>query len=492
MVAVLSCTFAHRSRGPALRGDLDGIGAAGLLRRFAPVLTRVTALAALLLSADAVAAEVQVEGFYQMRGRLFDTLSLNRTLPGSEGLSWYVQHRLWLRPRILVSDQVVLVVDVKALDNVLWGDAPVYQGLGTVDAPPDLELLSDRLDAIGTAADGRAAVDISLWRAWAEIHTKFGTFRFGRMPLNWGLGIWQNDGLGVNADYGDSADRISWEHVIQNIWVRVAADINTEGLIHATDDTTSFNAAVGYRTERMQGGVQFQYRHRNAAGAVFNLYTVDGAFDLQFGPIGVAGEVVGQFGDGELTSGIDNVRLASAGAAVDLSLNLEKAEVHLDAGMATGDGTPGDQKMRTFTFDPDYNLGFILFEQGMPVLEEISATGERGERDTSNVLTGNGVSNALFLRPRGSYQLVRGLWADLSFLTARTAKVPDAQKELGRVGYGYEFDVGLRYQGIEHFMIMGQFGAFIPGRLFSNYDDAEVSGFSAPVFGGQLTGRVQF
>jgi hypothetical protein len=53
------------------------------------------ALAALLLSADAVAAEVQIEGFYQMRGRLFDTLSLNREITGTEGLSWYVQHRLW-------------------------------------------------------------------------------------------------------------------------------------------------------------------------------------------------------------------------------------------------------------------------------------------------------------------------------------------------------------------------------------------------------------
>lgn len=453
---------------------------------------RAVALAALLLSADAVAAEVQIEGFYQMRGRLFDTLSLNREINGSEGLSWYVQHRLWLRPRILVSDKVALVVDVKALDGLNWGQAPVYDPSGLVGASPDIELLSDRLESIGGAADGRPAVDISLWRAWAEIHTKIGTFRFGRMPLKWGLGVWQNDGLGVNADFGDSADRISWEHLIQNIWIRLAADVHTEGLIHETDDTTSFNAAVAYRTERMEGGVQFQYRHRNEDGAKFNLYTVDGAFDLQFGPIDLAGEVIGQFGDGDLAGGIDGARLISVGAVVDAALTMEKVRAGVELGLATGDGNLGDTKLRTFSFDPDYNVGFILFEQQMPVLETLSATGGVDGRDSSNALTGNGVSNAMYLRPRVSYQLIRGLWAEGSLLTARTAKVPSEQKDLGRQGYGYEIDLGLRYEGIEHFMVSGMFGTFIPGRFFSAYEDGAISGFDAPVFGGQLTARVQF
>lgn len=459
------------------------------------MLHRAVALLVFALVASprpAAAAEVQVEGFYQMRGRLFDTLSLNRSISGSEGLSWYVQHRLWLRPKILVSDKVALIVDVKGLDGVAWGEAPVRDGVTLVDAQPFLPVLSDRLEAIGTAEEGRPAVDISLWRAWAEIHTKVGTFRFGRMPLRWGLGIWQNDGLGVNADFGDSADRISWEHLVQNVWMRVAADVNTEGLIHETDDTTSFNAAVGYRTERMEGGVQFQYRRRNEAGSRFNLYTIDGTFDLAFGPINLAGEVVGQFGDGDLAGGIDGARLMSVGAVVDAQLTLEKARVGLEAGLATGDGDLGDTRLRSFSFDPDYNVGFILFEQAMPVLETVSATGEPAGRDTTHALTGNGVSNALYLRPRVSYQIVRGLWAEGSLLAARTAKVPQALKDAGRQGYGYEIDLGLRYSGIDHFAVSGVFGTFIPGRFFKGYESGAVTGFNAPVFGGQLTARVEF
>ena len=31
-------------------------------------------------------------------------------------------------------------------------------------------------------------------RAWAEIDTEFGSIYFGRMPWNWGRGIFYNDG----------------------------------------------------------------------------------------------------------------------------------------------------------------------------------------------------------------------------------------------------------------------------------------------------------
>jgi hypothetical protein len=441
----------------------------------------------------ATAAEVQFEGFYQTRGRLFDTLSLDREIATSEKLSWYVQHRLWLRPKFLITDHVGLYVDIKALDNVHWGDQPSVGDIPYLDAPPTLAVLHDNLDPPVSTTDARKSlVNLSLWRAWAQIHTKYGTFKFGRMPLHWGLGVWQNEGLGTNQEYGDSADRISWEHMLGQVWLRVAADVHTEGLINQTDDTTSFNAAAAYRTERMEGGLNFQYRRRNEDGAKFDLYSIDGAFDLAFGPVGLKGEVIAQFGNGDLDINRNDFNLLAVGAVIDAGIEMEKFKVNLEAGVATGDGDLEDKKLRSFTFDRDFNVGMFMFEQPMPTLQATVATEDNGGRSYDTALTGNALSNALYLKPQAAYRIVPGLWAQASFLAARTAKVPTAYRDAGRRAYGYEIDAGLVYNGLDHFVLEGTFGTFIPGSYYRNYEDDTYAGFKKVAFGGQIIARVQF
>ncbi len=454
----------------------------------------------LLAGSPAGAAEVQFDGFYQMRARLFDTLSLDREIASSEELTWYVQHRLWLRPKFYLSDQVALFAEIRALDNVTWGDGVIQSDLSVPDGPIPIELLSDDLQAGTTSVDGsRTPIPITLSRAWGEVHTKIGTFSFGRQPLHWGLGVWQNDGLGYNMDHGDSADRIAFETLIQrSIWLRLAADIHTEGLIHSTDDTTSFSLAAAYRTERMEGGLQFMYRHRSteetatANATNFDLFVLDGAFDLAFGPVGLAGEVVAQFGNGDLLNGADDVNLTAVGAVVDAGVHLEKLKAGVELGLATGDADPADNKIRAFTFDRDFNTGFILFEQPMPSLAPAAANQTEGERSLESALTTDALSNALFLRPRVAYRPVPGLWVEASLMTARAAKLPDRYRNPDRRTYGHEIDISARYEGIDHFSVQGTFGTFIPGKFFTNYQDETFTGFKAPVFGGQLVGRIEF
>ena len=440
----------------------------------------------LLFAPEARAAEVVLEGFYQARGRLFDTLSLDRTITQNEGVSWAFEHRLNLAPRIWITEQVGVMVDVRALDGLRWGTGLVGDaGFEAIEQPLLLDLAGDDLRTLSTGSG-----NLELWRAWGEVRSKIGTFKFGRQPLHWGLGIWQNDGQGFNTDAGDSADRVSWEHRIQNVWVRAAADVNVEGLVGEGDDTTSFSLAAAYRTERMEGGLQAMLRHRGGEQR-FDLSTLDGTFDLAFGPIGVAGEVVAQLGRGDLSSGINDVSVTAVGAVLDAGAALPKLHAGVEAGLATGDGSPNDAKIRTFTFDRDHNVGFLLFEQPMPTLAATNAEDDDG-RDFSQVLTGQSVSNALYLKPRVAYELTRGLWADASFLAAKTAKATDAQKALGRTAYGYEVDVGLRWQGTEHLTVTGTFGTFIPGKFQKNYTDEAFTGFKAPAFGGQLVGRIDF
>ncbi len=444
---------------------------------------------ALLAAGSAQAAEVRFDGAYQARARMYDTLSLDRSYEASEEFSWIMQHRLWLRPKLYVSDAVAAFVDIKALDNVAWGSER-NSWLDPVTQTPVAGLFSDELIAPQNDSD-TPPVDITLWHAWAETRTKYGTFKVGRMPLDWGLGVWQNDGLEVNQEYGDSADRVSWEHVISSVWVRAAFDLNTAGLVNQSDETWSLNLAGAYRTERQEGGLQFQYRRSNASGEQFDLFTLDGAVDLHFGFIGVAAEGVFQFGNGDLPGGFNDVRYFGAGGAADVSLELEKFDVHVHFAWATGDKTPADGDVRGFSLDRDYNVGMFLFEQPMPVLRS-TVPGEA--RSYAVTQTGDSVSNAIVLRPTFAYQAVRGLWIDASVAAGWRAAAAQTLIDQARGGHvGVEVQAGLRWLGTEHLELWGHAGLFVPGQVYGNFaDETFTNGFREIAGGGQILTRVHF
>ncbi len=114
------------------------------------------------------------------------------------------------------------MADIRGLDGVVWGNRPQsWTDPVTQMAVPTI--FTDDLQPPVSGADADALSNLTLWRAWGQVHTKIGTFKFGRQPLHWGLGLWQNDGLAASADYGDSTDRISWEHTFQGVWVQAAA-----------------------------------------------------------------------------------------------------------------------------------------------------------------------------------------------------------------------------------------------------------------------------
>lgn len=442
----------------------------------------------------AEAQEFQWEGFYQARGRVFDTLSLDRTLPDNEGTTWRLQHRFWLRPKFYASEKVALMADFRGLDNTSFGDRLVPWHDPLTGEPRPAPLSNDVASPFRDGEPSSALLGFQLWRAWGEAHTDIGTFRFGRQPLHWGLGIWQNDGLGLNMEYGDSADRISWEHLIQNqIWIRLAFDAYGRTLLVGDDSDIAANVAAAWRTERMEVGLQAQYRRTGTGtGSRFDLFTLDTTFDLRLGVIGLQGEFIGQFGRGDLPGGRNDVRLTSVGGVLDASLNLAKVEVHLEAGLATGDQDPTDERIRTFSFHRDYNVGLFLFEQPMPTLRSAAPSPDNRGRSFEPVQSGISVSNALFIKPRVAYRVHPHFWLDGALLTARTARIPQAMQEADRRGYGYELHLGGRYVGLEKLELGGFIAGFVPGSYFRNFQTDVYGGFRAPAIGGQLITRVKF
>jgi hypothetical protein len=438
----------------------------------------------LLAPLAAQAVEVDFEGFYRARARAYSSLSFDPAAADAEGLAAYVQHRVFLRPRFIVSENVSMFMDVRALDGVSWGDTPAPP-VDVVSGATDPIALSDVLDP--PTGEGAALRDLSLWRAWAEVRHGDHSVRFGRMPLHWGSGVWWNDGLGLVSDYGDSADRVQWEGLFGDVYASLAVDVNAEGLVGAGDDTTAFNGMAAYRSETITAGAALQLRHTPAPN--LQVFTVDAAVDAEIGKFELHAEGVAHFGGGDLDTGVNDVRIASGGGVVEASLELDLGTVTLSGGLATGDQDPNDATITTFSFDRDYNVGVILFEQALPTLAASLPTAGNGGRDTSQALLGGRVQNAIFVRPSVRRTIAEKVEVEAAVLWARAASAPSGSAFEGRRTYGTEVDLTGRWVGTEH-LDLGLTGAlFVPGDWFTEYADRELS---RPILGGQLTGRVRF
>jgi uncharacterized protein (TIGR04551 family) len=141
--------------------------------------------------------------------------------------------RLRLDPEISISDNLRIVSEIFALDNVVLGSTPDAYAMEPVGgtplaAAPSLTSTQPKPPAyqsvgynpyapIGffsstqgppTAGINSLQNSINVQRVWGEYRTPVGELRFGRMPGHWGLGILENSGDGLDSDYQTTLDRI--------------------------------------------------------------------------------------------------------------------------------------------------------------------------------------------------------------------------------------------------------------------------------------------
>ncbi len=141
--------------------------------------------------------------------------------------------RLRLDPEISISDNLRIVSEIFALDNVVLGSTPdayamqpspqqqqtattttttnavhppAYQSVGYNPYAPIGFLSSTQ--GPPTAGVNSLQNSINVQRVWGEYRTPVGQLLFGRMPGQWGLGILENSGDGLDSDYQTTLDRI--------------------------------------------------------------------------------------------------------------------------------------------------------------------------------------------------------------------------------------------------------------------------------------------
>ncbi len=439
----------------------------------------MTPLLALLAAAPGHAADLAWEGFYRARALRFDSLSLSEDNANAEGVSSMMDHRLRLEPRWVIDDRAQLHAQLDGLAYVPFG--------ATSDryTPADSNVATPLALTDGVAAESGS---LTLTRAWGDVFTPWGRLSFGRMPLQWGAGVLWNPGNDPLSEYGDTSDRVSFTSRVGALFVMGAVDRIAEGSVNEPDDMIGYSAAVGFRSET--NGIGLLNNVRTQSSNDWISYTGDFWAMSDLGPAQLQLEVVGTYGGGKLDDATTDVSVLAFGGMLDAGWSADKVGLGVQGGFATGDEDPTDSDLTTFAFDRDHNVALMMFEEAMPTLRAPVTTEDNAGRTQQAALIGEGVRNALYVKPRVSYRLGT-VEAELAWITGRMMSGPASTE--GRRGYGNEVDLTARWAVSPHAQLQGTLGVYAPGSYLTTATDADLgTGFDQPAVGARVVGTVNF
>lgn len=176
--------------------------------------------------------EVEVSGYFRVRGGEYYNLDLDRGLtpsgqplfpvpladPGGQALG---SADMRLRTDIAIyapGSGVAVKMRADILDNLVLGSTPVGDpSSGRAPGPAASPGQQSPIDAV------------RIKRAWGEVLTPFGLLAAGRMGAHWGLGLVAHGGECFDCDGGDAADRIAFvSPMLGHLWA-VSYDFTASG-----------------------------------------------------------------------------------------------------------------------------------------------------------------------------------------------------------------------------------------------------------------------
>lgn len=124
------------------------------------------------------------------------------------GSMFFAQERLRLEPVMKLNDNISIHTSLDVLDNIIQGtqETKKIDFLSPIVGTIQLPGAGGAIGVTGGQAGENKA--LNLRRVYMDILTTGGKFRIGRQPSHIGLGVFQNDGNGLQDDFGDTADRI--------------------------------------------------------------------------------------------------------------------------------------------------------------------------------------------------------------------------------------------------------------------------------------------
>jgi len=415
-----------------------------------------------------------------------------------------------LRPRVLVNDNV-------SIHSNLWFNAPDSGFFGS-------NTTGNRTPTYHGAQSGTGAVTAREF--FAEVATDFGTFRVGRVPLHYGLGlVWNSEGglksrlpsngdaMTLSAKFGAlklTPSFVKYQQATTVSSVGPGANGSTSAL-QPLSGITDYSLGVSYSNddEQLDLGLLFLRRLAGQNSGVVNpffsrLYTdspstAGYAYNIwdfyvkkRSGIFTVAAEV-------PITSGlVASQQYSTVAGAVKASAAVsDRWTLKTNFGSASGQGNANQSKLTAFYFHPDYRPGFLMFNYNYQNI----ANGAGSYYDQP-------VTNARFFSFSGEYasgkfshefltlfafadQVADGTNAFFNtqlgrFETPGTGTIAAQSKNLG-----FEIDYGLGYNWDEFTRFGLDTGLYIPGGYY-DFNNTPTPGAHKSVFGTRLSMVVKF
>jgi uncharacterized protein (TIGR04551 family) len=164
---------------------------------------------------------LELDGYFRVRGQLLSNFDLGAGQDSTDNFIFPVPRRsddggtlatsnmrLRIEPTLNVSEHVRIRGQVDVLDNYVLGSS-VSRVTDFTGSPYPVPFYgSTRQFYRDDFTNDRDAIIPR--RVWGEVQTPVGLLSFGRMPSAWGLGMLANAGTGIDADFGDTVDRIQF------------------------------------------------------------------------------------------------------------------------------------------------------------------------------------------------------------------------------------------------------------------------------------------
>jgi hypothetical protein len=418
----------------------------------------------------------KINGYFRTRFFFFSNLP---RIPQNDGYfnPNYVQSRVRLDPSLKISPTLSLYGQVDVLDDVVWGEG--------INGFTQGEILCDRYNEGRNFATCSGISRIfALKRFWGEIGSILTlpmSLSVGRQPVHYGLGIFFNDGNGFrnlwdDAHFGSTRDRISLgikptdkfkidlgfdflmseigqlkENLVDPFIIPTIKGDRAEfslysGAIYSTSKSTELYFILPYINFRILSELELALEGNLLTGKT-NLIPVLGNFSrYSVSAWNLAGRIKWETG---------------------------LIKLILDGGYASGDDNPRDDKVKSIPMHPDYNAGFILFED---VMARYTAKfgkniDELFGRGGEYFATRGGVKGAWFVMPTvglfpfeaiGTYLSVMSAFSNENTLVDPVSGQPAFGKTAKKGLLGVEIDWALKV-GIENFEFGTQLGYLIVG-----------------------------
>ncbi len=471
--------------------------------------------------ADPESLKIQIHGEYQARLSAHSDLPLRpfRNDPSTDSLGQTTRLTHWFRitPQLTFRDNIKVVGQIDVPRGFIGGQETRFVDAAEVDYRE------------------RQPMEVHPRWLYLEYLSPIGLFRVGQQPSHWGMGIVANDGDHPTL-FGDYEGGAIVERILfaTRPWgqdspfnIAIAGDlVFRDSNASLSDDEYAYQGVLAAfyadKHENMLGfyGVyRTQSRQSRALPGqdfdeTLNVLALDSSGKFNTKIPGTRGHVFGEYEVAYLYGDTSFVRttlqtrtntredVRALGAAVRAGAVTTKGQgedrygdfvATLEWGWASGDADPNDGVSRRFKFDPNHNIGLLMFNEVLRWKTARAATSAQDPELTQRPSPGadllpseGGVFGATYLNPTVVYRPIKEL--DLKFgavIAQTTADVVDPVR-VGTSGVfenydggdprshdlGIELDAGVEYRlALDYGMTLqlgAQGGVLFPGNALAD------------------------